>query len=101
MDERNAMMLTLGIWNSDQAYRDHVRAIWPDLGRALDRLNTLSAHTVTTGNAPAVPSLAPPVPRSAPRSHSAARWDRHGDDPTSAHPAPVQMPLPLDLKDEK
>ncbi len=95
------MLLTLGVWNSDQAYRDHVRAIWPDLGRALDALNNLSDHTVRPGNAPAVPYVAPAVPRSAPQRHSAARWDTRGDNGTRSTPRPVQSVLPIELPEEK
>jgi len=101
MDEQDAMLRTLGIWNSDQAYRDHVRTIWPELGRALDALNNLSEHTFRSGNAPAVQPLPPTVPRKPPPRHSAARWDTRSDGPTSATGKPVQTALDLGLEEEK
>lgn len=101
MAEVNPLQRLLSAWQSDKAYSDHVRSIWPDLGKELDALVEWSSHVITSPSSVRVPTVAPAAPRSGAGRPSVAPSGESVTGPTSGTVRPVQMPLDLDLEEEK
>lgn len=85
---------------AEQAYKDHVRAIWPELADNLDRTVNWYSSLITSPAAVRVPPLAAPRARSgAGTAPVATRGNRTGE-PTSDTGNGSQMALDLDFGDE-
>lgn len=84
----------VSIWKSGDGFRlAEIDKAWPELAVALDELTRMHSHIITAESGATVPTIAPAVPGSGPRSHSATRSGASRMEPTSANPSGPQMPL--------